>query len=160
MRSRRPYGAPGRLSPARCDIGPARAGGAGHFRLGMWHGDALDPRSARTGGRSVQTVGVRQPHDHLLAHVFQIADFMWEYLGSREDLGTGMHKTLPGARMHPSTPHHSTLVPRGTHKYLPPPGNDPSGPSWPVPDTCLPDGARRCTSSATASGPAPGPATL
>jgi hypothetical protein len=40
-----------------------------------------------TVGRCVQTGGANQPHPYLLAHVFQIAGFNWEYLGSREDLG-------------------------------------------------------------------------
>jgi hypothetical protein len=38
-------------------------------------------------------------------------------------LGTRMHKTLPEAQIHPRTTHHSALVPHGTHKYLPLPGN-------------------------------------
>jgi hypothetical protein len=42
--------------------------------------------------------------------------------------------------MLPGTAHHSALVPHGTHRYLPPRPRMTSGPSWPVPDTCLPGG--------------------
>jgi hypothetical protein len=32
-------------------------------------------QQVRTGGRSMQTGGVRQPHPHLLAHAFQMTGF-------------------------------------------------------------------------------------
>ena len=63
--------------------------------------------------------GVPQPHPHLLAHLFQITIFTWEYLGSREDFRYwDAHKT-PRSLNPPNTVHHRTLVPHGTHRYLP-----------------------------------------
>jgi hypothetical protein len=46
------------------------------FGLGVRHGGASHSHGARTGGRSVKTGEVRQPHPHLLAHEFHIPVFV------------------------------------------------------------------------------------
>jgi hypothetical protein len=67
------------------------------------HRGTPDPHSARTGGRSMQTGGVRQPHPHLLAHVFQITGFTWEDLGFRVDF---VHWDAQKTPSSPNTPEH------------------------------------------------------
>jgi hypothetical protein len=80
--------------------------------------------AAPAGKRSVQTGGIRQPHPHLHAHVFQITGF------TREDIGfveTFVHPGAPNPPPSPNTPepvHRRALVPHGTHRYVPPPGSD------------------------------------
>jgi hypothetical protein len=49
-------------------------------------------------GAPCRLAGVRQPHPHLLAHVFQMTGFTWEDLGLREDF---VH---PGAQRTPRSP--------------------------------------------------------
>jgi hypothetical protein len=46
-------------------------------------------------GAPVQNSGVCQPHPHLLAHVFQINGFSWEYFGSWEDFWYGDAQKTP-----------------------------------------------------------------
>ena len=71
------------------------------------------------GGRSMHTGGPRQPHPHLLAHVFQMTGFTWEHLGSREDFGYRDAQKTPRSPDPPEHGHHKTLVPHGTHRHLP-----------------------------------------
>jgi len=67
----------------------------------------------------METGGYRQPHHHLLAHVFQMTGFTWEYLGSREDFGYRDAQKTPRSPDTPEHGHHRTLVPHGTHRDLP-----------------------------------------
>jgi hypothetical protein len=80
--------------------------------------DALDPHSARTGGRSMGTDWDHLPHPHLLDHVFQMTEFTWEHLGLREDLGYRDAQKAPSSPNAPEHGHHKTLVPHGTHSDL------------------------------------------
>jgi hypothetical protein len=103
---------------------------------------------ARPHGRCLQTGGVRQPHPHLLAHVFQMTGFTWEYFGLRVDFGYRAAQKTPRSPNPPDIVHHRTLAPYGTQVPAPP-EDDRSGLPRPAPGTWLPDGARRGLPSAT-----------
>jgi len=77
--------------------------GPDDFTVGMWHWGTPDPQSARTAGAPCRLAGVRQPHPHLLAHVFQMIGFTWEYLGLSEDFGCGDAQKTPRS---PNAPEH------------------------------------------------------
>ena len=78
-------------------------------------------------GAPMETGGDHLPHPHLLAHVFQMTGFTWEYLGSREDFGYRDAQKTPRSPNTPEHGHHKKLVPHGTHRDLPP-EYDRSGP--------------------------------
>ena len=61
------------------------------------------PHSARTAGAPCRLAGVRQPHPHLLAHVFQMTEFTWEDLGLREDF---VHPNAQKTPRSPNAPEH------------------------------------------------------
>src|SRR5580700_7928300 len=62
------------------------------------HGDRHIRTAPARAGAPCRLAGVRQPHPHLLAHVFQITGFTWEDLGLREGF---VH---PGAQKAPRSP--------------------------------------------------------
>jgi hypothetical protein len=73
---------------------------------------------ARPHGRCLQTGGVRQPHPHLLAHVFQMTGFTWEYFGLRVDFGYRAAQKRPGAQILPTSCTTGRSCPTA-HRYLP-----------------------------------------
>jgi len=101
-------GAQSRLFGGRSGLG-GRSGVLGHT------GSAQRPhgRALRADWR------VRQPHDHLLAHVFQMTGFTWEHLGSRVDFGYGDAQKTPRSPNTPDIAHRRARVPHGTHRDLP-----------------------------------------
>jgi hypothetical protein len=67
----------------------------------------------------METGGDHLPHPHLLAHVFQMTGFTWEYLGLREDFGYRDAQKTPRSPDTPEHEHHKKLAPHGTHRDLP-----------------------------------------
>jgi hypothetical protein len=97
----------------------------------------------------VQAGKARQPNPHLLAHEFQMTGFTWEHSGSREDFGYRDAQKTPRSQNPPryEVPRRARAS-RQPQVPAPRPGMT-AAPSWPVPGTCLHNGAWRCLPSAT-----------